>query len=839
MSSKGCTCCPKAEKTPAAFGLRRCGRRLAFLAAIAASCLVPLCAFVWLFWDLPDPVKLAAAAPPPSTLIYDRNGDLLYEMVPADGGRSEPVAFADIPRYLRLATLATEDAGFYSHSGVDARAIARALYYNLRYRRVISGASTITQQVARNLLLRDERDQRSLRRKLREAVLAELIELRYSKDEILGLYLNTTYYGRQTYGVQAAAAAYFGKPVSSLDLSECAFLAGLAQAPSAYDPATGDAWQARRQVVLSLMLRHGFVTAEEEALAGREALQFAPPGHEIRAPHFVMYVRDQLLAIFGPEAIYSGLRVYTTLDLPAQERAESILRRSLASVNREPAVAPFAKANDGAVLALDVQSGAILVMVGSPDYFDDSIAGQVNGVLALRQPGSAIKPVTYAAAFERGLGPATMVTDVPTTFTTAEGQPYTPLNYDLTFHGPVLIREALASSYNVVAVKVLDRIGLPAMLDMARRLGITTFDKADKLGLAATLGGGEVSLLELTNAYSVFARAGSALPVHAIELVTDAKGRVLYQAPSPRPRQVLSPQVAYLITDILSDDKARIPTFGEESVLALSRPAAVKTGTTTDCRDNWTIGYTPQLVVGVWVGNADGSSMGRVSGVAGAAPIWHQVMESMLRRLPLQPFTEPPGMVHVEVCALSGLLAGPDCPERRQEIFIAGTEPRRQCDMHVALETDSRTGYLADASTPAEYRVRSVYVRLPPDALAWGDEHGIPRLPQPAPGSALAQGGAEGLLVIEPVPNSVYRLSPDMPAATQRIAVEAVASGIAAPRSVRLVVDGKVLAELSARPYRALWPLSVGEHTIWAESIAEDGSAQRSGTVRISVLAGS
>jgi len=807
---------------------------------MCATAAVPAALVAGSLWDLPNPRALAAAAPPASTLILDREGRLLYEVLPPDSGRNLPLALTDIPLYLRLATMATEDAEFYRHPGLDLRAIARALYYDLRYRRVVSGGSTITQQVARNLLLREERDERTLRRKLREAALSLLIEARYSKDEILALYLNSTYYGRQAYGVEAAAQAFFGKPVNGLDLAESAFLAGLPQAPAIYDPSLGEAWRERQQIVLGLMSRQGYVLPEQAEAAWREPLAIVPPGYGIRAPHFVTYVRQQLSHILPAElAQGGGLRVYTTLDLPAQERAQEHVLRSLERINDPQFAEGGARAENAAVLALDVESGAIRVMVGSPDYFDDSVDGAVNGVLALRQPGSAIKPITYAAAFERDYTPATMVADVLTTFQTREGEPYVPLNYDLTFHGPVLLREALASSYNVVAVKVLDHIGLPAMLEMARRLGITTLDSVRSLGLAATLGGGEVSLLELTSAYSVFARGGEALPPYAIERVTDVNGNVLWEHETSRPRQILTPQVAYLITDILSDDKARIPTFGEGSILALSRPAAAKTGTTTDSRDNWTIGYTPQIAVGVWVGNADGGSMGHISGVAGAAPVWRDVMEMMLRGLPTEPFREPAGIVRREVCALSGLLPGPNCLRRRREVFVAGSEPRRTCDLHVAYDIDARTGYLADSETPREAIVRQVFVLLPPEALAWGEEHDIPRPPRPRPGSELASGDAPATVVItQPPDNGSFALVADLPASSQRIAVEAQVAGDIAIESVRLLVDGRAVAELRAPPYRVPWTLSAGEHVFTAEAIGVDGRPFHSDGVRIFVHQG-
>ncbi|NPV06527.1 MAG: penicillin-binding protein [Anaerolineae bacterium] len=748
-------------------------------------------------WDLPDPWRLLERAPAASVLIYDRNGVVLYEALPVHGGRSRPLSLADAPPYLIQATLATEDAGFYRHPGVDLVGVARALYYSVRSGRVVAGGSTITQQVARNLLLPEDRYERTLRRKLREAVLALIIEAGRSKDEILELYLNSTFYGRLSYGAEAASLAFFGKPLASLDLAECAFLAGLPQAPSLYAPEAGDAWRGRQRVVLDLMVRQGFITAEEAAMAAREPLRFVAAG---------------------------GLRVYTTLDLASQEQARLVVERCLESVNRDPRV----HVSNAAVLALDLSDGAIRVMIGSADYFDDSIAGAVNATLAPRQPGSAIKPLTYAAAFEAGYTPASMMLDVPSTFITAEGEPYVPVNFDFTYRGPVLLREALGSSYNVVAVRLLDAVGLPALQDMARRLGVVSLGTADRLGLAATLGGTEVSLLELTRAYAAFGRGGRPVEPYAILRVTDDRGQLLWEAARHDPQPVISPQVAYLITDILKDDKARIPTFGEGSVLALSRPAAVKTGTTTDSRDNWTVGYTPQMVVGVWAGNSDGSGMGPVSGVEGAAPIWRGVMEALHRGMPEQDFVEPPGLVRAEVCALSGLLPGPDCPHRRLELFIAGTEPERQCDLHRLIPDDEGQDGSAGG---AEGHVAAV---LPEEAQAWADARGFPR----APALEVATEVPPAVRLVQPDPHRVYELAADLPLSSQRVAVEASVPAGVPVRTVRLMVDGQVLAQLDRPPYRVLWLLEPGEHVFAAEVETEQGKVWTSDPVPVTVARG-
>jgi 1A family penicillin-binding protein len=802
--------------------------------------------YTWLIADLPSLHALSGKIASPSTKIYDRHGRLLYEIIDPHAGKHTPLPLDEIPLYLRQATIATEDANFYTNPGVDLRAILRALVINLRGGEVIAGGSTITQQLARNLLLSpEERVQRTLTRKLRESILAWRLARTYSKDEILALYLNESYYGNLAYGVEAAAQAYFGKSVSELDLAECALLAGLPQSPATYNPLQNPkAAKERQAVVLDLMVKNGYISEDEARLAKEEQLHFAAVPFPIRAPHFVMYVWGLLEKRFGPEELYrGGLEVHTTLDVDMQEAAESIARRRLAILaNRSRHNLPDPNVHNAALVALDPSTGEILAMLGSPNYFDPEIDGAVNCALAPRQPGSSIKPITYAAAFAQGYTPATMILDVRTAFLTKEGEPYVPLNYDLTFHGPVLAREALASSYNVPAVKVLDYVGLDKMTALARSLGITTLDDSERFGLALTLGGGEVRLLELTAAYAAFANGGRKVEPVAILRVEDSQGNTLYEKRPGLGERVLDERVAYLITDILSDDLARMPAFGEGSVLQLSRPAAVKTGTTTDWRDNWTIGYTPDLVVGVWAGNADNSPMHNVSGVTGAAPIWHDFMEEVLKSRPVRGFAQPEGLTRVEVCALSGQLPNPYCPHRRTELFIAGTEPKETCTMHQLFALDAATGQLASADTPPERIVERVYTVLPAEAMEWGRErrmeigwilktgstkHETQDQP-PASGSQL--------VITSPHQGSVYRLDPTLPLKDQRIEVAARASDGLSVAGLTIYVDGEPLVGFVAPPYRIMWPLEPGEHIIVAMGYDAMGNRLESQPVHITVI---
>jgi len=837
----------------------------------------------WLTVDLPSPDRLYERATAPSTRIYDRHGRLLYEILDPHGGAHSPVPLTAVSPACIHATIATEDASFYRNPGVDGWAIARALWINLRGGVILSGGSTITQQLARNLLLSpEERTEISLERKLRESILAWRLARTYSKDEILTLYLNETYYGNLAYGIEAAARTYFAKSAAELDLAECALLAGLPQSPVRYNPLENpEPARSRQSVVLGLMVKHGAVSQQEADLAAKEDLRLASVPFPIKAPHFVMFVRGQLEREFGLEGIYTqGLQVHTTLDLDAQDTAQRFVRYRLAQLANTRAGQPPRNVRNGAVVVMDPHTGEVLAMVGSPDYFSPRIAGAVNGAVATRQPGSSIKPITYAAAFDPTLQTpnpptaATMMVDVRTSFVTREGDPYVPRNYDRQWHGPVLLRQALASSYNLIAVKVLETVGLEEMTRLARAMGITTLDEVDRFGLALTLGGGEVRLLELTAAYGAFANGGYRVEPVTITRVEDSRGRVLKvweTAPGPR---VMDERVAYLITDILSDNFARAPTFGEGSALRLSRPAAVKTGTTTDWRDNWTVGYTPDLVVGVWAGNADNEPMRHVSGVVGAAPIWHDLMEMLLKGRPVREFVEPPGMVRVEVCADSGLPIGDwglgigeqgagrypaRCPRTITEIFIEGTNPARTDDWHWLYTLDVRNGLLAGSNCPPEFTTQKRYTLYPAEAQDWVRWQNIPQPPETysplCPGIQTADAGPQtdsrtdnesvpysllptpySLILTSPDQGSHYRLSSEIPPSAQQILVAARPAGGVALRQVTLLLDGQPLATLTHPPYQALWPMMVGTHTFTAVGVDVEENEVEGNSITIEVV---
>ena len=782
--------------------------------------------YFWLVRDLPSVRDLDAGMALPSTRIYDRQGNLLYQIADPDSGVNQVISLDEMPPCIVEATIATEDANFYSHPGVDIEGIVRAVWINVRGGEVVAGGSTITQQVARNLLLDPgQRAERTVTRKLRETILAIELAQTYSRDEILALYLNQTYYGNLAYGVQAASQAYFGKPVAELSLAECAMLAGLPQAPSLYNPlANPEAAKDRQRIVLDLMVKHDYLAQTEADRAYDEELAYAATPFPIEAPHFVTAVWTQLERDF-PDALYDGgLEVVTTLDLDWQHAAEDAAVRHLERLNDPPAGEPSHNAHNAALVALDPYSGEILAMLGSPNYFDDSIDGAVNAALAPRQPGSALKPFTYAAAFDPEQPdpwtPATMILDVETPFVTRRLESYTPANFGLVEHGPVLVREALASSYNIPAVVALDHVGVDVLSQLVTDLGISTLSDTSRFDLSLTLGGGEVRLVELTGAYAALANGGYRVdPTYILE-VRDSDGNVLLDRRDIGVgNRVLDPRVAFLLTDILSDNDARTPSFGPASALSIGRPAAAKTGTTTDFRDNWTVGYTPNLVVGVWVGNADNTPMVEVSGISGAGPIWHEFMRRVLLGQPELPFEVPDGVVRAEVCAVSGLLPTPYCPQTRWEWFVEGTVPIQEDNLYQVFSLDSRTGLLADATTPDEYLIERVFMVLPPEVRDWALRQGIPR---PPVGAEVVGEETYPVRMLSPDPYTVFRLTPLVPDDEQRIRLTVSVPSQA--HAVTYWMDGVPLDTIDVAPYEYWWPLRPGAHEVYAVASFSDGS---------------
>jgi len=655
--------------------------------------------------DLPSPKQLETRQIPQTTKIYDRNGNLLFNFY-NDQNRTI-VPLSDVPDSLIKATIAIEDKDFYKHKGFDIYGILRATRQTV-FAGNLQGGSTITQQLVKSVFLSPER---TLNRKLKELYLAFRVEMAFNKNKILEMYLNQVPYGGTAWGVAAAAEQYFGKNVHDLDLAESALLAGLPAAPSYYSPFGQDPKRAkeRQKQVLRRMVEEGYISQEEADKASSEELNIKPAAIDIKAPHFVMYVREYLAEKYGEfVAAQGGLKVTTTLDLDLQEKSEKVVRENVDKIKA-------LNVGNGAALVTKPKTGEILAMVGSKDFFDTSIDGNVNVTIASRQPGSSIKPINYATAFEKKLiTPATVIMDVPTSFSGGP-VPYRPVNYDGRFHGPVQVRYALGNSYNIPAVKVLALNGVGEMIKMAREMGITTFTDESRYGLSLTLGGGEVKMTEMATAFGVFADEGVRTDLTPILKIEDASGKTLEEFKPKTGKKVLSSEAAFLISSILSDNSARSAAFGPSSFLQIKgKTVAVKTGTTDDKRDNWTIGYTPSYLVVTWVGNNDNRPMNPslASGITGAAPIWNGIMTELLKDKVNESFKVPSGVHGIEVCSLTGGLKNDQCPGRF-EYFIAGTEPKKDTFTKAKVWIDVTTGQVVAPGSPNAVEREEVVIQDP------------------------------------------------------------------------------------------------------------------------------
>lgn len=585
--------------------------------------------------DLPDPNKLLDRAVPLSTKIYDRTGNVLLYDIHRSQQRSL-VSLRDIPDSLKHATIVAEDRGFYEHKGFDLKGILRALAIDVMRGRSAQGGSTITQQFIKNALLTPKK---TLTRKIKELILAYQIEKRFNKDEILQLYLNEIPYGSTAYGVQAAAHMFFDKDVRNLSLAQGALLASLPKAPSYYSPwgMNRDKLIARQRFILDSMAEEGYASKEEVEDAKKEPLRFRKDAQSIKAPHFVFYIKDLLTDMYGDKIVEEGgLTVITTLDYDKQMIAEN----AIAAWGKKNVAAG---ASNAALISLEARTGEILAMVGSRDYFDESIDGSVNVTLRKRQPGSSFKPIVYASAFQKGYTPDTIVFDLKTNFDTTGTKPYEPQNYSGKEYGPVTLRKALAGSLNIASVKLLYLTGVATVVDFAKKIGYTSLQDPNRYGLALVLGGGEVTLFEHVAGFASFAREGKRVVPYGLARVKDKDGAALFEQKPPTQDNAYDPEIARAVTDILSDNASRAYIFGEKNYLTLpDRPAAVKTGTTNDFRDAWTIGYTPSITTGVWVGNNDNTPMKKgADGSKIAAPIWNEYMKKTLFSTTREDFMKP------------------------------------------------------------------------------------------------------------------------------------------------------------------------------------------------------
>ncbi|OGC45646.1 hypothetical protein A2V49_02985 [candidate division WWE3 bacterium RBG_19FT_COMBO_34_6] len=673
--------------------------------------------FAFISRQLPDPNQLLERSYELSTKIFDRNGKPIYEVY---GEKNRTLVKLDeISPYTASATLAAEDANFYAHKGYSLKGMLRAVK-NTITGQGLQGGSTLTQQVIKNTLLTQER---TITRKIKELILSLQLENRYSKDEILQMYLNESPYGGQNYGIYTAAKAYFNKHPKDLTLAESAYLAGLPQRPSYYSQfgTNPEAGIERKNTVLSLMYEKGwegqngnrfYISKEDIEVAKKEELIFQSSSIPFNAPHFIFYVKQKLIDMFGEDFVeQGGLQVRTTLDLEVQEKAQEIVYTEVESSKN-------LNVYNGSLVAIDPKTGQIIAMVGSKGYFlksepDSCVSGvtgensclfepELNVTTANRQPGSAIKPLTYATMLKNGYPASYVLLDVPTKFPGSSAEkPYIPENYDGIFRGPMPLRKALGNSLNIPAVKALKIVGINNMIDLAEEMGISTFKDRTRYGLALTLGGGETKLLELTGAFGTFANKGTFQSPTPLLEVKDSNGNILYSYRSEFGKKVLSEDVAFLMSDILSDDGARSAVFGLGSLLKIPNyQVAVKTGTTDDKRDNYAIGFTPSIVIGAWVGNNNNEKMNPyiASGITGATPIWNKFMKYYLEKFfkeNPEKFEAPETVNKISVDSLTGMLPYKD-GNTRQEWFIKGTEPSSVSDWYKTLEICEIDGKIAN-----------------------------------------------------------------------------------------------------------------------------------------------
>lgn len=609
-----------------------------------------------------------------SLIITDRNGLILREVLSEEGGYCQWLDLNNISPVLIQAALAAEDRHFFLHAGINPISIIRALFQNISRLTIVSGASTITQQLIRNIYPR----KRNVFSKLLEAWMALRLEKTLTKEEILTQYLNRICYGNQAYGIQAAAQLYFDKPASDLSISEAAFLAGLPRSPAHLNPYRNKEKAVERQKqILHQMHRLGYIKKHELLNAIERPLKITSEKQKFRAPHFCDFILQQVSRRDSSRISM----IQTSLDYHLQEKIEALVENHIDSLKKK-------SITNAAVIVLDNRNKEILSMIGSRDFFDYDHDGQVNGALALRQPGSTLKPFTYALALERGKTAASLLDDAEVQFSTPKGN-YHPENYDKRYHGQVRLREALACSYNVPAVSLLKEIGPDVLYQKLKQMEFESLDQTpNHYGIGLTLGNGEVSLLELVRAYSTLAGKGNYSKEKSIlKIMEHGNEKVIQYQIVNSPKRLFSPETVYIITDILSDNNARIPAFGYDSPLNLPFPCAVKTGTSKDFRDNWTVGFTPKYTVGVWVGNFDGKAMQKVSGISGCGPLFRDIMLLMENKKPSLSFMKPETIINSKVCPVSGYLSNDGCPGSIDEIFIDGTSPKAVCPVHSEINS--------------------------------------------------------------------------------------------------------------------------------------------------------
>lgn len=777
--------------------------------------------FVTVALTLPDPNKINARIIPQSTKIYARDGTTLLYEIHGEAKRTL-VELDQIPDHVKQATIAIEDRNFYNNQGFDWRGIARAVFGVFTSGTLQGpGGSTITQQFVRNAILTREK---TLTRKIKEIILAIQINQKFTKDEILKLYLNEIPYGQNAYGIEAAAQTYFGKSAADLTLAEAAYLAALPQAPTFYSPngPNLDRLTARQKQVLKAMEEEGYITAQQRTGAEQALVTFQKIKTAIKAPHFVLYVQSLLAESYGEKALEEGgLRVITTLDAELQQLAETAIadaaERNLGRYG----------ANNASLVALDPKTGQVLAMVGSRDFFNEDIDGQVNVSVRPLQPGSSIKPYVYATAFKQGMSPATMLIDVPTVFGKVGDQDYRPGNYDGSSHGIVNIRQALAGSLNVPAVKTLALVGIQNAIDTMKDLGITADLNTDVCGLSLVLGGCEISLLDHTSAMGVLANDGIRHRPTSILEIIDSDGEILEKFEIPSGEEVLDPQIAYLVTDIMSDNDARTFIFGPNSSLVLpGRPVAAKTGTTQAWKDGWTMGFTPSLVAGVWVGNTNGSVMRQgADGSVVAAPIWNQFMREALRDVPPESFLTPAGITTVMVDSISGKLPTDVTPVAVPAMFADFAIPQDFDDVHVAMEINRLNGQRATPQTPADLKETRAYTVIhserpdDPDwetpVRAWAEQNGFI-----LPPTELDDGGGGSVNLNKDV-KFITPINQQEVTRSFQVQVDVSPNAVT---EVELILEGELVGKKRSAPYNfSVEALDPGWQTLLARVRFKDG----------------
>lgn len=760
-------------------------RRLALGAGVLLVSIVLLAA-LFVAWPLPP--ELLARRDVVSLRFTDREGGLLREMRSRADGRSVPLLGGVVPPRVAQAFIAAEDRRFYRHPGVDPLAMARALWQNLRARRVVSGASTITQQLARQLRPRGP----GLAGKASEALWALRLGLHLPRERILREYLDRVPLGNSVHGVEAAAELYFGRPAAELSVGQAALLAGMARSPARYDPYRHpERARGRQAAVLAALVATGMLDAEGRRVAAQAPLDLVPRRSAFRAPHLVQRLWSGLDRL----GLDRAARIETTLDPALQADVEHVLWEELRGLAARGV-------SQAAAIVVDNASGEVLAYVGSADFFDEATGGQNDGVAALRQPGSTLKPFAYGLALASGYTPASVLADLEARFPIADGE-YVPQNYDRRAHGPVRLRAALANSYNVPAVRLADRLRPERLLDVLHRAGFASLRAgAEHYGVGLVLGNGDVSLYELARAYRGLARGGVVGPLVLVRAAADAAGRPLPVAPElPTQRFLPEPAVA-LLTDVLSDAEARTPAFGSDNALRLPFPAAAKTGTSRAHVDNWTVGFTRERTVAVWVGNFDGTPMQGVSGITGAGPIFRRVMIRAMRGIAPAGLVDRSRFAAVDVCPLSGKRAGPACPGVLHEVFLPGSEPVETCPMHQPAGEAGRGG---EAVGPGG---QTAVLDVGPEYYAWAAGQGLPAGPAGAgvwsgagagagvgvgAGSGAGTGAGTGTgmatepdtgaaRLLAPRDGAQYMLLPHLPASDQAIPVR-----VLAPRGVALL----------------------------------------------------